>query len=115
MGQISMLGRILRDSKAIQYHSTKQFLWCKLEHPSHHFRHPLNARRLGVWLLQVLFIYRPKGECPERSLLVIVRDRVRNTYLLVGTTPAQLGEQDEFGTLFRKVVTADTSMRFRYD
>jgi len=113
--QIQTLGRILKDSKAIQYQASKQFLWCKLEHPSHIFRHHLNVRRLGVWLLQVLFMYRPKGESPERSLLVIVRDRVRDTYLLVGATPAQLGEQDEFGTLFRKVVTADTSLRFRYD
>merc|ERR1712125_240379 len=109
--QIQTLGRILKDSKAIQYQASKQFLWCKLEHPSHIFRHHLNVRRLGVWLLQTLFMCRPKGESPERSLLVIVRDRVRDTYLLVGATPAQLGEQDEFGTLFRKVVTADTSLR----
>jgi hypothetical protein len=113
--QIAALGLILKDSKAIQHHSSKQFLWCKLEHPSHHFRHHLNLRRLGLWLLQVLFMYRPGGGSPGRSLLVIVRDRVRNTYLLVGTTPAHLGEQDEFGNLFRNVVETDKLLRFRYD
>jgi hypothetical protein len=113
--QIATLGRILKDGKAIHFHAPKRLLWCKLEHPSHHFRHHLNVRRLGLWLLQVLFIYRPKGESAERSLLVVVRDRVRNTYLLVGTTPAQLGEQDEFGNMFRNVTTTDTTLRYRYD
>lgn len=113
--QIATLGRILKDSKSIQYNVSRQFLWCKIEHPPHNFRHHLNVRRLGVWLLQVLFIYRPKGESPERSLLLIVRDRVRNTYLLVGTTPAQLGEQDEFGNIFRNVIKSDNSLRYRYD
>jgi cell division control protein 45 len=112
--QIASMGRMLKDSKGIQQHPSRNFLWCKLEYPPQQFRHPMNIRRLGVWLLQVLFIYRPRGEGPERPLLVIVRDRVRSTYLLVGVTPARFNEPDDFGNKFRKVVETDPSLRYDY-
>mmetsp|Transcript_8812 Transcript_8812/g.16812 ORF Transcript_8812/g.16812 Transcript_8812/m.16812 type:complete len:672 (-) Transcript_8812:97-2112(-) len=107
------MARAIRDTKAM--HSSRQFHWCKIEQPPHIFRHPSAVRQLAVWLLHVLFAYRPKGFGPERPLLVIVRDRVRDTYLCVGATPARFSEQDEFGNLFRTVLRTDRSLKYRYD
>jgi len=110
---IVAMARNIRDTRAM--HSSRQFHWCKIEQPPHIFRHPATVRQLAVWLLHVLFTYRPKGFGPERPLLVIVRDRVRDTYLCVGATPARLAEQDEFGNLFRTVLRTDHSLKYRYD
>lgn len=110
---VQSVARLLKDSKAM--HCTRHFRWVKMEQPPPAFRHHLTVRRLAKWLLQVLFEYRPKGEGPDRPLLVIVRDRVRDTYLVVGATPTELGEQDEFGNRFRAALRADRSLRYRYD
>jgi thiol-disulfide isomerase/thioredoxin len=110
---VQTMARLLKESKAM--HSTRLFRWCKIEHPPHVFRHHLSVRRLAVWLLHVLFTYRPKGETGgDRPLLVIVRDRVRDTYLCVGATPSKVAEQDEFGNKFRSVLQTD-SFKCRYD
>eukprot|EP00928_Gymnodinium_smaydae_P014770 TRINITY_DN15429_c0_g2_i1.p1 TRINITY_DN15429_c0_g2~~TRINITY_DN15429_c0_g2_i1.p1 ORF type:complete len:685 (-),score=127.41 TRINITY_DN15429_c0_g2_i1:69-2060(-) len=111
---VQRVGRLLKDSKAVQ--STRWFRWCKIEQPQHHFRHVLSVRRLAVWLLHVLFAYRPGAEGTERPLLLIVHDRVRETYLCVGAVQSEKGlQQDEFGDLFRKVIRTDKTLRFRYD
>lgn len=110
---IQTLARNVKDTKAL--HSTRQFRWCKIEQPPPIFRHHLIVRRLAAWILQVHFTYRPKGDGPEKPLLVIVRDQVRDTYLCVGATPTRLSEQDEFGNRFRTVLRADDSLRYRYD
>lgn len=110
---VQRMGRLIRDTKAM--HSSRQFHWCKIEQPPHLFRHHLAVRRLAVWLLHILFQYRPKGMGPERPLLVIVRDKVRDTYLCVGATPTHFSEQDEFGNIFRAVLRTDPSLKYRYD
>jgi len=105
--------RLIKDTKAM--HSSKRFRWCKIERPQHVFRHPIAVRKLGVWLLQVLYSYRPKGDSPEMPILVVVRDHVRDSYLCVGSTPSRFSERDEFGHLFRNVLRADRSVKYRYD
>lgn len=111
---VQTLGRFIKDTKAM--HSSRLFRWCKVEQPPHVFRHHINVRRLAVWLLHVLFVYRPKGEGPERPLLVLIRDQVRETYLCVGATPNRLADdRDEFGHLFRSVIQADRNLKYRYD
>jgi hypothetical protein len=109
---VQSLARLLRDSKAMK--GSRLFRWVKIEQPPHLFRNRISVRRLAMWLLHVLFTFRPKGDQgPERPLLVIVRDRVRDTYLCVGASPSN--EQDEFGNKFRSVLKADNSLRYRYD
>jgi len=110
---VQSLTRILKDSKSML--NARLFRWCKIEQPPPMFRHPLAVRRLAVWLLQVLYAYRPKGEDKEKPLLVIVRDRVRDTYLCVGATPSTLAEQDEFAYRFRQVLRTDHTLKYRYD
>lgn len=107
------LCRLIRDTKAV--HSARQFRWVKIEQPPNIFRHHLNIRRLAVWMLQVLFPARTGVGGPERPLLVMVHDQVRDTYLCVGATPTRLSEQDEFGNLFRSVLRSDPSLKYRYD
>eukprot|EP00927_Polykrikos_kofoidii_P050457 TRINITY_DN44373_c0_g1_i1.p1 TRINITY_DN44373_c0_g1~~TRINITY_DN44373_c0_g1_i1.p1 ORF type:complete len:656 (-),score=128.70 TRINITY_DN44373_c0_g1_i1:32-1999(-) len=111
---VQSLARLLKDSKAL-HGGARLFRWCKIEQPPHTFRHIIAVRRLAVWLLHVFFMYRPKGEGPELPLLMIVRDRVRGTYLCVGATPPSRAEQDEFGNRFRSVLRTDTTLRYRYD
>jgi len=110
--QVRDLCRLVRDTKAV--HTARQFRWVKIEQPPNIFRHHLAVRRLAVWMLQVLFPART-GAGPERPLLVMVHDQVRDTYLCVGATPTRLSEQDEFGNLFRSVLRADPSLKYRYD
>eukprot|EP00929_Paragymnodinium_shiwhaense_P002860 TRINITY_DN103173_c0_g1_i1.p1 TRINITY_DN103173_c0_g1~~TRINITY_DN103173_c0_g1_i1.p1 ORF type:complete len:672 (+),score=189.61 TRINITY_DN103173_c0_g1_i1:233-2248(+) len=111
---VQTLARMVKDSKAM--HGSRLFRWVKLEQPPHFFRHPINVRKLAVWLHDVLFKYRPKGgEAGDRPLLVIVRDRVRDTYLCVGMTPSKGYDKDEFGDRFRSVIRANPGLRYRYD
>jgi len=111
---VQSLGRFIKDTKAM--HDSRLFRWCKIEQPPHIFRHHLAVRRLAVWLLHVLYMYRPKGEDLERPLLVIVRDQVRETYLCLGATPNGLADdRDEFGHHFRRVLRADKTLKYRYD
>jgi len=111
---VQNVARLIKDTKAMHESKSRHFRWCKIEQPPHLFRHHLAVRRLAVWLLHVLYAYRPKGLEAER-LLVIVRDQVRDTYLCVGTTPMRFSEQDEFGNLFRTVLQTDRSLKYRYD
>lgn len=111
---VQTLGRYIKDTKLI--HTCRLFRWCKIEQPPHPFRHYLSVRKLAMWLLHVMYTYRPKGDGPERPLLVMVRDAVHETYLCVGATPSRLSDdRDEFGYLFRSVLKADRSLRYRYD
>jgi len=111
---VQSLGRFIKDTKAM--HTSRLFRWCKIEQPPHAFRHHLAVRKLAVWLLHVLFTYRPKGDSREQPLLIMVRDQVRETYLCVGATPNRLSDdRDEFGHLFRSVLRADRSLKYRYD
>lgn len=111
---IQSLGRLIKDRKSMM--KCSRFLYCRVDQPPIVFRHHLSVRRLAIWLLHVLFIYRPKGEEKERPLLVIVRDQVRETYLCVGATPNRLlDDRDEFGHLFRSVLRADRTLKYRYD
>jgi len=111
---VQTMALLLKDSKAM--HTTRLFRWCKIEQPPHMFRNPHAVRCLAVWLLQVFFTYRPKSHSRvDLPLLVIVRDRVRDTYLLVGTTPTSLAMQDEFGNRFRNVLqTAKFACRYDF-
>lgn len=112
---VQSLSRLLKDSKALHGYM-KLFRWCRIEQPPHTFRHHIAVRRLAVWLLHVFFMYRPKlKEDQDLPLLMIVRDKVRGTYLCVGATPPSLAEQDEFGNRFRSVLRTDPSLRYRYD
>jgi len=111
---VQSLGRFIKDTKAMN--KSSRFFWCKVEQPPHMFRHHLSLRRLAVWLLHVLFIDRPKSEEKERPMMVIVRDAVRETYLCVGATPNKMSDdRDEFGHLFRSVLRADRTLKYRYD
>ncbi|CAE8582636.1 unnamed protein product [Polarella glacialis] len=110
---VQSLARQIRDTKAM--HTTRQFRWCKIEQPPLLFRNTLAIRRLAIWLLQTLFAFTPKGEGAERPLLVIVRDQIRDTYICVGATPAKYSDQDEFGHIFRTILRADKSFKYRYD
>lgn len=111
--QVLSMAQFIKASKAM--HSARRFRWVKIEKPPHLFRHHLAVRRLAVWLLQAPLGPRTRSDGPEKPLLVIVRDEVRNTYLCVGATPIRFSEQDEFGALFRNVLRADRSVKFRYD
>lgn len=106
--EVEKLARYVKDKKLTR--TTRRFQWCKIEDPRHFFRHHLTVRRLAVWLRQAVLRHRMEGL--DRPLLVIVRDQVRDTYLCVG---ASFGEQDEFGNLFRSVLRADRSLKYRYD
>jgi len=111
---VQALGRFIKDTNAMR--TSRLFRWCKIEQPPHAFRHHLAVRQLAVWLLQVLFIYRPTSKDREKPLLLMVRDQVRETYLCVGATPTRLADdRDEFGHLFRSVVRADRTLKYRYD
>merc|ERR1711920_176870 len=105
--------RLIKDTKAM--HIGRQFRWVKIERPTHVFRNPIAVRKLAVWLCQVLFSYRPTGGSQERPLLVVIQDLVRDTYLCVGATPFRAAERDEFGHLFRNVLRADRTLKYRYD
>jgi len=107
------LCRLLRDTKAV--HSARSFRWCKVEQPPNIFRHPLGVRRLAIWMLEVLYSVRSGAIGPDRPLLVMVHDQVREVYLCVGATPTRLSERDDFGNLFRSVLRADPGLNFRYD
>jgi len=109
------LSRLLIDTKALRLSSSKQFRWVKIEYVQPAFRHYLTVRRLAVWLLHVLFTYRPNVGSSERPLLVIVRDKVRDTYLCVGASPARLAERNEFGSRYRAVLRVHKTLRYRYD
>jgi len=113
---VQQLARRLIDSHAVKFNATRQFRWCRVERPPHLFRHHLATRRLAVWLLHVLFAYRPRSESTfERPLLVVMKDQVRDTYLCVGTSPSSTAEQNEFGNRFRAACRADSSLKYRYD
>lgn len=113
---VQTMGRMLKESKAIHLAPARQFRYAKIEHPPHVFRHHLAVRRLAVWLSNTFFTYRPKGEAGELPLLLIVRDRVRDTYMLVGTAPSgNVVEMNEFGALFRTAIKSDSTIRYRYD
>lgn len=114
---VQNLARLLIDTKALRLDASKQFNWCKVEQPPSIFRHHLALRRLAVWLLHVMYRYRPKTSDMNRSergrpLLVAVRDAVRETYLCVGAshTPENI-----FGSRYRSVLRTDRSYKFRYD
>mmetsp|Transcript_56850 Transcript_56850/g.165039 ORF Transcript_56850/g.165039 Transcript_56850/m.165039 type:complete len:650 (-) Transcript_56850:128-2077(-) len=111
---VQVMGRFVKDTNLMR--KSSRFYWCKVEQPPFIFRHPISVRRLAVWLLQVLYIHRPKAEAAERPLLLVVRDEVREVYLCVGATPNHLSDDlDEFGYLFRSVLRVDRSLKYRYD
>lgn len=110
---VRTLAREIREERSM--HATRDFRWCKVENAPHVFRHPLAVRRLAVWLLQVLFTYRPTGSAREKPLLVMVRDKLRDSYLMVGASPPKLAEQDEFAKRFRNALKFDKSIKYRYD
>jgi len=113
---VRQLAGVLKDSKAL--HSTRQFRWCKIEQPPQAcFRHPLALRRLAVWLLDVLYRYRPKSSADDvKPLLVMIKDRVRSTYVCVGSTPLQsLGDNDQFSNKFSDVTSRSDSFKYRYN
>jgi len=112
---VQSMARFLIDTKALRLSASHQFRWCKIEQTPNFFRHHITVRRLAVWLLSVLFAYRPKGDGPEKPLLLIVRDHVRDTYLCVGASPARSCEQNEFGERFRAALRADKTLKYRYD
>jgi hypothetical protein len=112
---VQSTARFLIDTKALRLSTSKVFYWCKIEQPQDFFRHHLNVRRLAVWLMNVLFAYRPKSEGKDLPLLLIVRDHVRETYLCVGAHPGRHAEGNEFGERFRTVLRNDSSIKFRYD
>mmetsp|Transcript_96362 Transcript_96362/g.167334 ORF Transcript_96362/g.167334 Transcript_96362/m.167334 type:complete len:516 (-) Transcript_96362:117-1664(-) len=112
---VQNLARLLMDTKALRLTPGRHFRWCKIEQPPPQFRHHLTVRRLAVWLLHVNFAYRPKSDGPEKPLLVIVRDQVRDTYLCVGASPTKASEQNEFGSWFRTVIKTDQTLKIRYD
>jgi len=113
---IQNMARFLIDTKALRLSRSQQFRWCKIEQTPNYFRHHLTVRRLAVWLLNVLFRYRPqKGDAgPEKPILLIVRDHIRETYLCVGASPSKNCDQNEFGERFRSVLKTDT-FGVRYD
>lgn len=112
--EIQSLARLIQDTKSMK--RNRQFLYCKIEQPPLMLRHPVVIRKFAVWLLQVMFTFRPNGgEARERPLLVMVRDHVKDTYLCVGVTPARYNAPDEFAERFRTVIRADKSLKYRYD
>jgi hypothetical protein len=113
--KVQSLAKFLIDTKAMRLNASHQFRWCKIEQAPDFFRHHLTVRRLAVWLLSVLFAYRPKSDGPEKPLLLIVRDHVRDTYLCVGASPARTCDQNEFGERFRNVLRMDKTLKYRYD
>jgi cell division control protein 45 len=113
--KVTIMARFLIDTKALRLSASHQFRWCKIEQPPNHFRHHLTVRRLAMWLLQVLFAYRPKSDGPEKPLLLMVRDHVRDTYLCVGASPTNMCDQNEFGERFRAVLRTDKTLKYRYD
>jgi len=115
MKAVQNLARYLIDTKAMRLSASHRFRWCKVEQAPNFFRHPLAVRRLAVWLLSVLFAYRPKSDGPEKPLLLIVRDHVRDTYLCLGASPARTCDQNEFGERFRSVLRTDKTLKYRYD
>lgn len=110
---VQSLARDIREERSM--HATRNFRWCKVEFPPHVLRHYLSVRRLAVWLLQVLFTFRPQGAAADKPLLVIVRDHLRDSYLCVGAAPPKLAEQDEFSSRYRNVMRYDKTIKFRYD
>jgi cell division control protein 45 len=112
---VQNMARFLIDTKALRLSTSHQFRWCKIEQTPNFFRHHLTVRRLGVWLLSVLFRYRPKSDGPEKPMLLILRDQVRDTYLCVGASPAHMCDQNEFGERFRTVLRTDKTLKVRYD
>lgn len=112
---VQNMARFLIDTKALRLSASHEFRWCKIEQIPNCFRHQLTVRRLAVWLLNVLFAYRPKSDGPEKPLLVIVRDQVRDTYLCVGASPARTCDQNEFGERLRTVLRSDRTLKYRYD
>lgn len=96
---IQTTGRMVKDTKAI--HESSQFRWCKIDNAHPLFTNPLILRKFAVWLLQVLFAYRPRNAGLEKPLLVAVRNRVRNSYICVGAMPSRLCKKGIFGYLFR--------------
>lgn len=112
---VQNMGRFLIDTKALRLSTSHQFRWCKIEQIPNVFRHQISVRRLGVWLLNVLFRYRPKSDGPEKPMLLIIRDQVRDTYLCTGASPAHMCDQNEFGERFRTVLRTDNTLKVRYD
>lgn len=113
---VQTMARYLIDTKGMRLSSSNQFRWCKIEQAPNYFRHHMTIRRLAVWLLSVMFAYRPKKDGgPEKPLLLIVRDHIRDTYVLVGASPARTCEQNEFGERFRAVLRTDRTLKYRYD
>lgn len=117
--EVLKTARFLQNTKG--FNQTRRFVWCKLDQPHPLLRHPLALRRLAVWLTQVSFSFRPQGsQQREKPMLLIIRDRVRSTYLCVGSTPLNLtGDKDVFSSIYRKICTYDAQgasrIRFRYD
>lgn len=112
---VQTMARFLIDTKALRLSASHEFRWCKIEQPPNFFRHNMTVRRLAVWLLSVLFSYSPKSQGPEKPLLLIVRDHVRDTYLCVGASPPRMCDQNEFGERFRSVLRTDKTLKYRYD
>jgi len=112
---VQSMARMIVDTKLMR--KCSKFRWCKVEQPGHIFRHSLSVRKLSVWLLQVFFsdLSGTKGDI-EKPLLMILHDRVRESYLCVGTTPKKgTTEGDCFGSIFRGALRADPSLKFAYD
>lgn len=112
---VQQMARMIVDTKAMR--KCSRFRWCKVEQPGHIFRQSLSVRRLANWLLKVFFgeLSGMAGDS-QKPLLIIVRDRVRETYLCVGATPKKgFSDGDHFAAIFRSAIRADPSLTFVYD
>jgi len=98
---VQQMARRIVDTKAMR--KCSHFRWCKVEQPGHIFRHGLSVRRLAVWILKVFFSeHSGANGDSDKPLLMIMHDRVRETYLCVGATPKKgSGDGDYFGHIFR--------------
>jgi len=116
--ELQRLARRIIDAKMVGLNETSEFRFVKIEQCPHVFRHQLAVRRLAVWLLHVLFTYKPgfgrRGD-EDKPFLVIVRDVIRDTYLCVGTGSPRFEAQNEFGQRFRHVIKMDSTLQYQYD
>mmetsp|Transcript_49738 Transcript_49738/g.118575 ORF Transcript_49738/g.118575 Transcript_49738/m.118575 type:complete len:660 (+) Transcript_49738:58-2037(+) len=104
--------KYLMEAKMIK--TERHFRWCKVEQPAAQFRHHMALRHLAGWLLQVAFQHK-SGEGGGKPLLLIIHDHVRQSYLCLGARPQSHAERNEFGSLFRRVLKDDSTLRYAYD
>jgi hypothetical protein len=113
--EIVSVAKHMIDIRGIRVCSNRSFRWCKVEHPPHVLRHPLNVRKLATWLIR-FSLAQKTDKMKNLPLLVIVRDIVSKTYRLVGAIPHRGGEKNLFSLRFRTALKSlGPSVRFRYD